>query len=132
MISVTAAIIQKNGLILAARREPGIHLAGYWEFPGGKIEQGETPEQCLQRELMEEFSIQCEIGEFVCESIFDYGHKTIQLLGYFATHTGGTFQLTDHDKICWLPVKELLTLQWAPADIPLVNRLQDNAVIPKM
>ncbi len=126
MISVTAAIIKKNGLILAARRKVGLHLAGYWEFPGGKIENGETPEQCLQRELMEEFSVQCEIGEFVGESIFDYGHKTIRLLGYFVTHTGGTFQLTDHDDICWLAAEELPALQWAPADIALVKLLQNG------
>jgi len=123
MIKVTAAIIEKGGLILAARRGPDVHLAGHWEFPGGKIEHGESPEECLQRELLEEFSIQCEIGSFIAESVYDYGHKVIQLLGYHVQHTEGSFQLTDHDEIRWLTVQELSTLKWAPADIPLVDKL---------
>jgi 8-oxo-dGTP diphosphatase len=126
MIPVTAAIIEKNGLILTAQRGVKVHLGGYWEFPGGKIERGETPEECLKRELAEEFSIQCKIGSFLTESIYDYGHKVIQLLGYRAYHIDGNFQLTDHDKICWLPVERLFTLKWAPADIPLVTKLQEN------
>jgi 8-oxo-dGTP diphosphatase len=124
MIPVTAAIIEKDGLIFAARRGPKGDLAGYWEFPGGKIEMGETPEQCLQRELEEEFSIKCKIEHFICESIFDYGDKTVQLLGYRVHHITGEFKLTDHDNCCWLTVEKLSTLKWAPADIPLVHHLQ--------
>ncbi len=131
MITVTAAIIEKDGLILAARKREGLHLGGYWEFPGGKLESNETPEQCLQRELKEEFSIRCEIGPLLGASIFDYGSKIVRLLGYHATHTGGSFKLTDHDKICWLAIDELSTVKWAPADIPLVIKLQSNAITEK-
>ena len=122
MITVTAAIIEKNGLILAARKREGLHLAGCWEFPGGKLERGETPEECLRRELKEEFSVCCKIGPFLGEAIYSYDDRVIRLLGYHATHTGGSFKLTDHDKIRWLSGDELDTLEWAPADIVVIRQ----------
>lgn len=132
MITVTAAIIIKDGLILAARRKSGLHLAGFWEFPGGKLEKDEAPQTCLARELYEELGIEVEIGRFIGESLFEYPEKTIRLLGYITTHTGGDFTLIDHDEIKWLPPNLLSTLQWAPADIPLIeallNYLDDNAM----
>lgn len=127
MIDVTAAIIQREGLILTARRKPGAHMAGYWEFPGGKIESGETPEECLQRELKEELNIESKIGPFFEESCYDYGTKQIRLLSYFVDYISGTFTLNDHDEIRWLYAHQLLTLQWAPADIPLVEKLVKQA-----
>ncbi len=132
MIEVTAAIIEKNALVLAARRKEGAHLAGLWEFPGGKIEIGETPEGCLHRELMEEFQIDTKVGEFVGESIFDYGTKVIRLLAYKVEHISGDFQLIDHDKLCWLALDELTTVQWAPADIPLVEQYKAMALIGRI
>jgi mutator protein MutT len=123
LLNVTAAIIVKDGCILAARKRPGLHLAGYWEFPGGKVESGETPEQCLRRELLEEFGVCCEVGAFLGESIYDYGDKVIRLLGFRTVHTCGTFQLRDHDQIVWLSPAELPHLCWAPADIRLVDLL---------
>jgi len=128
LITVTAGIIQKNGLILAARKRTGLPLAGYWEFPGGKQEEGETPENCLQRELMEEFSIQCRIGPFLGESVHDDGKKVVRLLGYHVKHASGSFKLTDHDKIRWLSAEELFTVNWAPADIPLVKKIKNIAI----
>ncbi len=123
MITVTAAIIEKNGLILAARKKPGLHLAGYWEFPGGKVEGQETAEECLKRELKEELGIRCEVGAFFAESVHDYGIRTIRLLAYHVIHCDGDFQLSDHDEIRWLPADALQNLHWAPADIPIVHRL---------
>lgn len=128
LLKVAAAIIIKDGLILAARKKAGLHLAGYWEFPGGKIEPGETPEGCLCRELREEFGVRCEIGPFLGESTYDYGNTVISLLGYYATHKEGLFCLTDHDEIRWLFPSELADLRWAPADIPLVGILQANLI----
>ena len=121
MITVTAAIIEKGGRIFAARRAPGKHLEGLWEFPGGKLEPGESPEQCLARELKEEFGVKTNIGEFVGESIYDYGEKVIRLIAYRAVHEEGEFQLRDHDKIKWLAIEDFHSLDWAPADIPLLK-----------
>ena len=123
MLIVTAAIIQREGQILAARRKTGSHMAGYWEFPGGKLEKDETPRQCLQRELREEFNIDSKVGSFFGESCYDYGTKQIRLLCFFVDYLSGTFELNDHDEIRWLPAHQLLKLQWAPADIPLVKKL---------
>jgi 8-oxo-dGTP diphosphatase len=85
-IFVTAAIITVKDKVLSAKRAEGKYLAGHWEFLGGKIEPGETPEQCLKCELKEEFTIDSEVGEFVVESIFDYGDKRIRLLAYKVKH----------------------------------------------
>lgn len=123
MLHVTAAIIQRDGKILAARRKPGSHMAGFWEFPGGKIEPGESPEECLRRELKEELSIDVAIGSFFDESCYDYGSKQVRLLCYYVEYLRGTFSLSDHDEIKWLPVGQLLKLNWAPADIPVVKKL---------
>jgi len=89
IIDVAAAVIKENGLIMVARRAKGEHLAGKWEFPGGKIEAHETPEQCLQRELKEEFAIITRTGAFVGESIFNYPDKSIRLLAYEVVRLGG-------------------------------------------
>ena len=93
--------------ILVGKRNDCKHLAGHWEFLGGKIAPGETLGQCLKRELKEEFTIEAEIGEFVAESIFDYGNKRIRLLAYEVKHVSGEFKLIDHDEIRWLPIEEL-------------------------
>ena len=101
-IDVTAAIIVKNEKVLAARRRPGIHLAGYWEFPGGKVRDGESPEDCLKRELQEELGINTKIGALFGENTYDYGAKVVHLLAYWVEHLSGDFKLIDHDEIRWL------------------------------
>jgi len=122
MIEVCAAIIERDGLILTARRKQGSHLAGLWEFPGGKIEQGETPETCLERELQEEFGISAKIGTYIGDSIHDYKNKVICLHAFLVKQFEGQLQLHDHDKILWLAPAELRSVEWAPADIPLVDQ----------
>lgn len=120
-IDVAAAVILENEKIFAARRKPGTHLEGYWEFPGGKVEENETPEQCLTRELQEELCIATKVGQYIGESVHDYGTKVVRLMAYEVLHVSGDFQLNDHDEFCWLGFKELGSIEWAPADIPLVE-----------
>jgi len=121
LITVTAAIIQNQNRIFAARRKAGKHLEGMWEFPGGKLELGESPEVCLARELTEEFGIETEVGKYLGESVYDYGEKIIKLVAYQVTHVSGAFQLNDHDEMRWLARTEIYDVDWAPADIPLLE-----------
>lgn len=122
MRQVTAAVIEKDGRILLARRKGGA-LAGKWEFPGGKLEPGETPEACLRRELMEEMGVDTEIGAFVCSSKFEYKHLPIELLVYRARHLSGEFKLNDHSAIEWVKPGDLSSYDLSAADIPVVNIL---------
>jgi len=82
IVKVTAAILEKDGRIIIALRKSSDHLSGKWEFPGGKIEPGETPEECLSRELKEEFDIDVTIGEHLGSNIHHYDHISIELMAY--------------------------------------------------
>ena len=124
MIKVTAAIIEREGKYLIARRSPGKHMAGKWEFPGGKIEAGETPEECLVRDLKEEFDIDVKVECHVANSVYDYGEKLICLMGYRVTYIGGCFLLRDHDQIVWVPISGMDDYDFAPADVPLIAVLR--------
>jgi len=123
IIDVTAAIIEKDGKLLIAKRAKGRHMENKWEFPGGKIEDGESPEECLRRELQEELGITTAIKNFIAESVFDYGDKTIRLLGYKAEYISGDFKLTAHDEIKWVSVEKLNEFDFAEADIPLIKKI---------
>ena len=125
MIKVVAAILQKEDKILIARKKEGKPLAGYFEFPGGKIEKGETPEESLARELMEEMNIKIDVKEYVGESIYDYGNgKVISLLGYISEIIDGEIKLSDHDRYEWVTLEEINNYKIAPADIPLIDKLR--------
>lgn len=126
MITVTAAIILKENKILAARRQAGSHMAGHWEFPGGKVEPGESEKQCLTRELLEEFNVHCSVEKFFMESIYDYGTKIIKLRGYITRHLSGSFECRVHDSVVWLSQDKMTTLTWAPADVPLVKKIAEG------
>ena len=127
-IQVTAAIIRRQGRILLARRQTGDHLAGHWEFPGGKIEDGETPEECLARELEEEFGVGAEIGAFITSSRFAYAKGEIELLAYEAELGEGEWVLASHDEVRWVGVEGLLGHELAPADVPIAERLVDDGL----
>jgi 8-oxo-dGTP diphosphatase len=123
LVSVTAAILKKNHRIIIAQRKSTDHLAGKWEFPGGKIEEGETPEECLKRELNEEFAVDIIVGEYLGESIYHYEHISIKLMAYRAYWVGGTLKSTDHKDFQWVNIEQLRDYDFAPADIPFVKKL---------
>lgn len=123
IIDVTAAIIENNGRFLIAKRKKGKHLGGKWEFPGGKVEHGETPEACLLRELEEELGIVVEVGNFVAEGIFGYEDRKIRLLGYSAKYVSGEFQLNAHEEVRWVSADEFDGYDFAEADLPLIKEI---------
>lgn len=127
IIEVTAAILQKDDKILIAQRKKGDRLEGKWEFPGGKIEEGESSEACLQRELQEELGIEVEIGDFICQSEHHYPHIYIRLLAYQATYLSGEIQLNDHAAIEWVTVKEMRNYDFAHADLPIIEVLNQKS-----
>ena len=123
MKNVTAAIIERDGRYLLARRAPEKNLAGFWEFPGGKIEANETPEDCLIRELREELHLETRVLEHFCNSVYHYERGAINLMAYRTEILDGEIQLTVHDEVGWFLPPELLKLNLAPADIPIAKRL---------
>lgn len=123
MTQVTAAVIEREGRYLIARRAPGQSHAGRWEFPGGKIEPGETAEECLERELAEEFGVRVRAGRFLVASRHTYPGGAIELLAYETVLLSGDFLLRVHDRIEWVPPGELLEYDLLPADIPIARLL---------
>ena len=123
MKNVTAAIIEHDGRYLLARRAPEQNLAGYWEFPGGKVETDETFEDCLARELMEELNLETQVLDHFCDSVYHYDKGSINLVAYRVQILGGQMTLSVHDQVDWFKPQEMLTLNLAPADIPIAKRL---------
>jgi 8-oxo-dGTP diphosphatase len=127
-IPVTCAIIIHQEKVLAARRGESMDLPEKWEFPGGKVDEDESPEQCLIREIKEELNMEIEILFELASVQYSYPTKTIQLLPFCANWIGGKIKLLEHSEIRWLGKNELLSLDWAPADVPLVHELFEKWV----
>ena len=123
IIEVVAGIVLNQQKILIARRSPGKHLAGYWEFPGGKLEPGENPEEGLARELKEELNLEVVVGQHFMDSLYHYQEKSILLKAYFAHSKQLELSSTDHDQLKWVQAKELEKYIFAPADVPIVEAL---------
>ncbi len=126
MIKVTAAVIEKDGKILIARRKKSDRMGGKWEFPGGKLNINETPEACLKRELKEELNIEAEIGEFICSTKFTYMFMPLELLVYKARHVSGELKAFDHDQLVWAEPGELENYDFVKADITVVKKLMKD------
>lgn len=124
MKHVTAAILIKEGKLLIAKRKAGDRQANKWEFPGGTVEKSETPEICLKREMQEEFGIEVSVGKFLGESTYHYDHGSIKLLAYRAHWESGKIVLKDHADHRWVSSAQLSEYDFAPADIPIVEKLQ--------
>ena len=124
MINVLCGIIQnQEGKIFIARRKPGKSMASKWEFPGGKLEEGETEQACLQRELLEELGMKVKVGEKLGVNEHHYPTFSIRLIAYQCEFISATYVLTDHDAYAWVDLKELSSYELAEADIPLLDFL---------
>ena len=123
IINVVAAAIEKDGKIFCAQRPEGKSLGGYWEFPGGKLEEGESPEEALIREIHEELNSQIEIISFVNEASYDYDFGTVVMKTFHARLVSGNLDLLEHQDSAWLEPNRLKTLNWAPVDRPAVELL---------
>ena len=121
MINVTCAIIYFNDKILVTQRSEKMKLPLKWEFPGGKLEEGENEIDCIKREINEEKNIDIEVLEKLSNSLFDYGNFKINLIPFTANYVSGEIILTEHKDYKLLDKSELLNLDWAEADLPIVK-----------
>ena len=122
-IEVVAAIIQKEGRIFATQRGYG-EWKDWWEFPGGKMEPGETPEEALKREILEELSTDIRVDELLCTVEYDYPQFHLTLHCYLCSLLTEALHLNEHEAARWLAKNELESVQWLPADRTVIERLK--------
>lgn len=115
-LEVVGAVIVKDNKILAARRPLNKSLGGMWEFPGGKIEESEKPEEALKREIDEEMSCSITVGDFIVRDVYSYDFGDVALSTYYAKLNDSYPKLNEHIEMKWLSVDELDQVDWAPAD----------------
>ena len=127
-VEVVAAIIRKDERIFATQRGYG-DFKGWWEFPGGKMESGETPEEALLREIREELEIEIRIDRFLCTVEWDYPQFHLTMHCYFCSLLGEAPHLTEHEAARWLTAGEIHSVTWLPADeqlLPVIARELEN------
>lgn len=125
-IHVVGAVIVKDGKIFCAQRPKDKSLPGMWEFPGGKIEEKETPQEALKREILEEMNCEIKVEEKVEKTIYEYDFGIVHLTTFYCRLISGEPKLLEHIDSCWLLPEELPTLEWAPADIPAIEKIIDD------
>ena len=127
-IHVVGAVIKTNNKILCAQRGPGKALAYLWEFPGGKVEPGETDKEVLKRKIREELLCKIEVKNKVTTTRHEYDFGFVNLTTFECDLLEGEPVLTEHVAVKWLSVEELATLEWAPADIPAIEILMEQTM----
>ncbi len=128
MIPVVAALIVRGGRLLIARRPEGRHMAGRWEFPGGKLEKGESPEDAVEREIREELGLDVRAGRIYQAIAYSYPEKDVLLLFYAAAVVSGEPRPIEEAEIRWVTVAELDGYAFAPVDEMLVQRLKRDGL----
>ncbi len=126
MYRVAVAVIEKDGKILIARRRKEDPLKDKWEFPGGKIEGHESPEECLKREVTEELGIAVTVGEFICSSTHEYSHIAIELLVYRVRWDAGELTAHEHEEFRWINPSELTLYDFPEANRPAIEALVEQ------
>ncbi|MGB4837705.1 MAG: (deoxy)nucleoside triphosphate pyrophosphohydrolase [Saprospiraceae bacterium] len=123
VIDVTCGVIIHKNQVLCVQRSENISLPLKWEFPGGKIEKNETAEDCLVRGIWEELKLKISIGKTLETSSYDYQNLSINLIPFIYIIASGELTLVQHKQFLWLDPSDLLSLDWAPADIPVVKEV---------
>ena len=122
-IEVVAAVIYKDGAYFATQRGYG-EFEGMWEFPGGKIELGESRESALKREIQEELGIDITVNKFLCITDYDYSSFHLTMHCYLCSIESGEIELREHKSARWLTVDMLDSVEWLPADLEVVEKLK--------
>ena len=125
-VKVAAAVITHDHQIFATQRGYGEFKDG-WEFPGGKIEQGETPQQALAREIREELDTEIKVGEKICRVEYDYPKFHLSMDCFYATVLSGNLILKEHEAAKWFTKDKLDSVAWLPADRQIVEKIRENA-----
>ncbi|HEX7878622.1 MAG TPA: (deoxy)nucleoside triphosphate pyrophosphohydrolase [Candidatus Eisenbacteria bacterium] len=121
---MAAGVIRRGDYVLIARRLPHAHLGGFWEFPGGTREEGESLEECLVREIQEELGLTVRVGMHALTVRQDYPDRALDLHFYLCTPVAGTPEARGCAEFRWVTVGELTGFEFPPADIPLIEQLQ--------
>lgn len=128
MIEVSAAIIVSNDKILITKRGKSKSLANLWEFPGGKVEENESYEDCVVREIKEELNINIKVNRHYVTNEHQYDFGTIKLIAFIADLESGTIELAEHADFAWVELKKLKEYEFAPADIPIIRKLEEDNI----
>ena len=123
---IAAALIERDGKVLIAQRAKKDALLGKWEFPGGKVEAGETLHECLKRELFEELGIHAEVGEYFCTSTFHHKDSLFDMVVFRVPSFKGELTLNEHSAIAWVTPSELSNYEMPEPDLPIVGLLQKD------
>lgn len=120
---IAAGLIFHNGKVLIGQRRRGKVQELFWEFPGGKLEAGETLEQCLQRELREELGLEIEVGGLLARSVHQYGFGTVAVNVFTASCANPQIKaMPDHEQCLWVAPAQLLDYEFLPADVPIIEK----------
>ena len=119
-LHVACAIIEHQGRVLAAQRSESMNLPLKWEFPGGKLHAGETPEECLVREVHEELAVAIGIGQALPAATHAYPDFTVTLYPFVCSLQGGEMTLHEHKAVRWMEPERMHELEWAEADLPVI------------
>ena len=123
-VNVVGAVIVRGETVLCAQRGSAGALPGMWEFPGGKIEPGESPREALEREIVEELGCRVRVEEQVTSTTHEYDFGIVTLTTFFCELVEGEPELSEHEAVVWLRPTDLTKLDWAPADVPAVVLIQ--------
>lgn len=129
-IRVVAAVIEEKNNVFATQRGYGDYK-DWWEFPGGKVEEGETPKDALKREILEELDTEIDVGDFITTVEYDYPKFHLSMDCFWSTVISGKLTLLEHESAKWVPIDQLKSVDWLPADMIVVERIIDKTTEDK-